>query len=125
MSRMIRTALRVAAHVLALLVCVLSAAVCAVSFYQWGRGYRLVDVWEIDDRLHRFGNFTHTVYRVSSGRGVVSFNYTRNHSAYELEIPVNPRARGRSVAMLPQTLPDRHFRMQTHNTLRPDQFNLK
>ena len=121
---MIRTALRVAAHVLALSVCVLSAAVCIISVYQWGRGYRLVDVWEIDDRLHRSGTFTHTVYRVSSGRGVVSLNYTRNHSAYELEVPVNPRARGRTVATLPQTLPDRHFRMHTHSTLRPDQFNL-
>ena len=112
---MIRTALRVAAHVLALLVCVLSAVVCVVSVYQWGRGYRLVDVWEIDDRLHRSGTFTHTVYRVSSGRGVVSFNYTRNHSAYELEDPMDP----------PYVLRDRHFRRHTHNTLRPDQFNLR
>ena len=123
--RMIRTALRVAAHVLALGVCVLSAAVCAVSVYQWGRGYRLVDVWEIDDRRHRSGTFTHTVHRLSSGRGVVSFNYTRNHSAYELEVPVNPRARRRGAVPPPQVVPDQHFRRHTHNTLRPDQFNLR
>ena len=122
---MIRTAVRVVGHVLALGVCILSAGLCVISVYQWGRGYRLVDVWEIDDRLHRSGEFTHTVYCVSSGRGVVSFNYTRNEGAYELEVPVNPRARGRQAAMTRQTLPDQHYRRHTHNTLRPDQFNLR
>ena len=98
---------------LATVLCCLSLAACGAAATLWVRGYHVVDLFEMTEQTSRPGDSATTVYRVSSGRGVVAFTFTRRWSEHWFH---RVHAGGRPVAY--------RSRRFTRSSLRPDQFNL-
>ena len=110
---MLRRALLITGRVMAVDLCLLSLPVCAAAAYLWVRGYFTVDVIDSTRRRSASGVVTHTVHRLSSGRGVVVVSSARNTINYS-QPPGRPGLR----------LPDYDTRHRSHVRLRPDQFRL-
>jgi hypothetical protein len=109
----------------------LAVVVCAVSIYQWVRGYWVADVWEASAGHAGITVSATRSVRVTSGRGVVIVMYSHQRSShppvtrtwnrvrsasrrwtYEEEGPEVPRQESR------------HRRFD-HNTMDPGQLNLQ
>jgi hypothetical protein len=109
----LRRALRITGRVIAALLCCISLPLCAAAAVLWVRGYTTVDVFELVDYRSRQGDTTNTIYRVSSGRGVLVFTYTRRFSTWYVWPPGSR-----------PPPPDFGSRRYVHVALRPDQFRL-
>ena len=111
---MVRLALPITGRVIAVLLCAVSLTVCALSVVGWVRGYWAVDVFERVVHTSRSGDSTSTIYRVSSGRGVVAFTFSSRRWASLRPAPNDRRG----------PPPDFHSTSYARAALRPDRFHL-
>src|SRR3954469_25500709 len=105
----LRRALVITGRVIAVMLSVLSLAVCAAAAVLWVRGAGVVDVVDVPGYELTPTHADSLTYRLSSGRGVVALNVQRERTTWASKVrlgaPIPPR-RTRRV------------------TLKPDQFRL-
>jgi hypothetical protein len=98
--------------------------VCAAAVVLWVRGYWVVDLVEVSRYRAAGGDVTNTVYRVSSGKGVVVLAFSRRWSAYTPGTSVTRDAQGRWVKV-PRTPPrDAASWGVERTTLEPESFQV-
>ena len=120
MLRWFRFAGRAAAVALA----AVSLVACAATIVFWVRGYWVVDVAELIGHGVVNGDTTTTVYRVSNGRGVVVFAFSRRWSAYFPGTVMRRDAQGNWVEATRVQPPDNQDWGLERTTMEPDRFQV-